>query len=728
MAIYTPGIDYSATANAIARENNVKQIGHSIDQQNLNTQALKRQGQSLDLQQRSLDVQGDMLVGNIITQISGQAMQLGTTLKAKAQQAEMATAKTSAVDAANQFREMIAESILNGGTKAVQGADGVWDIQMDQGLEQWRAGQLEAIASSSDSKEVKQWRMQALNDTYASGQSQVISGILNKTQATIEQQYDLNLASALQTDSQSGSYDMGAAVISSRSDFSDLQKQVAFASYQKSVDKRFQTTQVSNLAFTEGIEKATEYAYNLKGFSPEEIQGFVATATKTDQQVTAAIATSTASIMSKGLEAGASPAELYKAVEDRVDGMPEDRRQAAIDTAKATHTAWATKQGYALANADLQSVDAAYLTKQRDSITKKGGALHQSIFDGLDQTAATFGAMYDKRIDELNRLEKTQLENLSKAQIKENKTILDASLAMLKNGDISPTMAMQAVRGLNAQATESNEDDLYQMEMLTKINDEIVPERYKPLTTKFLSEMESLKFGMKVDNKKGLTEEQTSQIAEARDYANTAVANIFMNTAANEITPKEVADQLGIIKSTFIAKSVKSLESGEVVDRWSLFNDKDATDDALAKNHEFGGLATIAVQMDQSGNIQWSNPDQKATYDAVAGQLANELKTLGIQVTSESSPLVINGVPKPVPIFKAKLGINDLYAEFMGTKKDDRPEQWVTVNKGDVFTSTDGKTWYQWKTIDTKAKFKTETAVDRYFNQFRTTQSGTRAW
>jgi hypothetical protein len=715
MAIYTPGIDYSATANAIARENNVKQIGHSIDQQNLNTLALKRQGQSLDLQQRELDVQRDMLAGNIITQITGQAMSLGTTLKAKAQQAEMATAKTSAVDAAAQFREMIAESILNGGTKAVQGADGVWDIQMDPGLEQWRTSQMEAIAASSDSKEVKQWRMQTLSDTYASGQSQVISGILNQTQATIEQQYDLNLASALQTDAKTGSYEMGAAVISGRSDYSDLQKQVAFASYQKSVDKRFQTTQVSNLAFTEGIDKATEYAYGLKGFSPEEIQGFVATAARTDQQVTAAIATSAASVMSKGLEAGASPAELYKAVEDRVDGMPEDRRQAAIETAKATHIAWATKQGYALANADLQSVDAGYLTRQRDSITKKGGPLHQSIFDGLDQTAATFGAMYDRRIDELNRLEKTQLENLSKAQIKENKTILDASLAMLKNGDISPAMAMQAVRGLNANATESDEDDLYQMEMLTKINDEIVPERYKPLTTKFLSEMESLKIGLTDDSKKGMTAEQTIQIAEARDYANTAIANIFMNTAANEITPKEVADQLGMIKSTFIAKSVKALESGEVVDKLRLVNDPDATDDALDKLHQFGGLPVIAVQMDKDGAIQWSNPEYKATYDAVAGQIANELQNLGIQVTSESSPLMVNRVPKPIPTFRAML-------------EGGEAEQWVTVNKGDVFTSTDGKSWYKWKTIDTKAKFKTETPVDKFFDQFRTKQSGTRAW
>ena len=74
--------------------------------------------------------------------------------KKKAVQAELATAKTTALDAAAKFDELITESILNGGTKATQNADGMWDITPDQSLMQWRTEQMEAIAASSDSKEV----------------------------------------------------------------------------------------------------------------------------------------------------------------------------------------------------------------------------------------------------------------------------------------------------------------------------------------------------------------------------------------------------------------------------------------------------------------------------------------------------------------------------------------------------------------------------------------------
>lgn len=730
MPIYTPKTDYSALKNAISYQADAAQAGHRITQQGIDMNRMALQDKSLDLQENKMNFDYGMMWYDAALDAAKLGVQTYDHFKKKAVQAELATAKTTALDAAAKFDELITESILNGGTKATQNADGMWDITPDQSLIQWRTEQMEAIAASSDSKEVKQWRMQALSETYASGQKKILSGILNQTQATIDDQYGVSLSKALENDAQTGTYDMGIAVIGSRSDFTDQQKQVAFANYQKSVDKRFQTSQVSKIAFTEGLDKATEYAYSLKGFTPEEIQGFVTTATKTDSQVTAAIATNASSIMSNGLNAGASPSELYKAVEDRVDGMPEDRRQTAIDTARATHTAWATKQGYALANIDLESVDVEYLTKQKASITQKDGSIYKSVFSGLDQTAATFGAMYDKRIDELKKLEATTLTNLSKEQVKENKTIADATLALLKNGDISPTLAMQAVQGLDTGKTDSNEDDLYQMEMLTKINDEIVPERYKPLTTKFLSEMESLKFGIKVDSKKGMTAEQTSQIAEARDFANTAIANIFMNTAANEMNPNEVAEQLGMIKNTFISKSVAALESGEVVDRWRLINDPKAIDDALDKNHQFGGLSTVAITMDRNGSIQWADKDQKATYDAVADSIANELRSMGIQVTSESSPLMVNRVPKPVPTFRAKLEGEraTLQEEFMGIEKGGEVEQWVTVNKNDVFTSTDGKSWYQWKSIPTKEKFKTETAVDRYFNQFRTPNRGTGAW
>ncbi|NCB66800.1 MAG: hypothetical protein EOM48_11635, partial [Bacilli bacterium] len=271
MAIYTPRTDYSSTANAIATEGNVKQIGWNIKQQDLNTNTLKLQGQSLELSQQSLDLDKAKLVMDATIE----AVKLGGQIYMTAEQAQMSTAKTTALDASTQFSELITESVLNGGTKAIQGNDGKWDIQLDPSLEQWRTSQVEAITNSKDSKSVKDWRMQALNEIYASGQSKILAGVLNQSQETIDQQYQLSITKALQTDVQTGSYDMGEALISSRADFSPLQKQVQFAAYQKTVDKNFQAAQVSKIAFTEGLDKATEYAYSLKGFTPEEIQGFV---------------------------------------------------------------------------------------------------------------------------------------------------------------------------------------------------------------------------------------------------------------------------------------------------------------------------------------------------------------------------------------------------------------------------------------------------------------------
>ena len=130
-----------------------------------------------------------------------------------------------------------------------------------------------------------------------------------------------------------------------------------------------------------------------------------------------------------------------------------------------------------------------------------------------------------------------------------------------------------------------------------------------------------------------------------------------MNTAANEMNPNEVAEQLGMIKNTFISKSVAALESGEVVDRWSLINDPKAIDDALDKNHQFGG----PFHRRHHHGPERCHPvgrtrNQKATYDAVADSIANELRNMGIQVTSESSPLMVNRVPKPVPNLQGEAG------------------------------------------------------------------------
>ena len=62
---------------------------------------------------------------------------------------------------------------------------------------------------------------------------------------------------------------------------------------------------------------------------------------------------------------------------------------------------------------------------------------------------------------------------------------MDATFESMKAGTISPATAMQAVSGLSGNTPGEYDDDLYEMKLLDKIKDNIVPDAYKPSVTKF---------------------------------------------------------------------------------------------------------------------------------------------------------------------------------------------------------------------------------------------------
>ena len=735
MAIYTPSADYSSLANAYAIKDRVTQAGHAIEQQKINTQMLDLNDEILNINQKAIDLNRDILYFNAaisLIEIGGKVVEDVILQK------QMEKAKTSAIDAGADLSRIIADSILNGGTQAIQGDDGKWAIQLDPAIEQWYNNQIEAIGASKNSKAVKQWQTQALAQTFANGQTQVINQVLKETMATIDQQHDLNMTSALQTDALTGSYEMGTTQINSRTDLSPAQKALQIQAYQKTVDFNHENHKISAISTTEGLAKATEYAYSLSNqFTPEQVQSFVKTASVTDQQLSQAIGTNAATAMASGLDSGKAPAALYEQIASYTEEMPEDRKLVADEAARAAHTAWATRQGYMISNIDLQSVDVDYLKDRRDSIIQENGELNQTIFAGLDKTPAAFAAMYEKRIDELEKLEATTLSNQNKEQIKENKAITDATFALLQQGEISPAQAIEAMHNLDsANSTEGYEDDLYQTQMLNKINDAIVPEQYKTITKDFLKKLEGLKFGIKVDKKKGITPEQNAYIAEATYFANEAIANIFMNTAAKDLTPDQVARELERIENTFVGKAVKALESGEVVDKWRPFRDPKAIDDALEKLHTFGDQQdTIPVQKDRHGNFVWSNQNYKATFDAIGQELTQLLSENGVTPTSLAIPITIDGVAKPAPIIQGEFSDgrsatgSAMAAASFGTMGLDKSVPmagtsrfWFTVNKNDIFWTTDpsgSDGWHHWKSIDTVKKFKKENEIDGYFDIYR---------
>ena len=104
----------------------------------------------------------------------------------------------------------------------------------------------------------------------------------------------------------------------------------------------------------------------------------------------------------------------------------------------------------------------------------------------------------------------------------------------------------------------------------------------------------------------------------------------------------------------------------------------------------------------------------KATYDAIGDELAQQFKSqMGIDLTSERSPLKIDGKAYPTPIFQGKApGWENSY--------------YFAVDQGDIFASPDGKTWQYWNSFDTVAKFKETTPVNEFFNQFRTQPTQTK--
>lgn len=104
----------------------------------------------------------------------------------------------------------------------------------------------------------------------------------------------------------------------------------------------------------------------------------------------------------------------------------------------------------------------------------------------------------------------------------------------------------------------------------------------------------------------------------------------------------------------------------------------------------------------------------KATYDAIGDELEQQFKSqMGIDLTSERSPLKIDGKAYPTPIFQGKApGWENSY--------------YFAVDQGDIFASSDGKTWQYWNSFDTVAKFKETTPVNEFFNQFRTQPTQTK--
>ena len=94
-----------------------------------------------------------------------------------------------------------------------------------------------------------------------------------------------------------------------------------------------------------------------------------------------------------------------------------------------------------------------------------------------------------------------------------------------------------------------------------------------------------------------------------------------------------------------------------MIDKWRLFRDPTATDDALFKLDAFSSIKPLYA--DNDNNYEWVNPQIKQTYDAVSGQLSNELSERGIQISAAASPLMVRERSISDPCIPRKEGRKD---------------------------------------------------------------------
>lgn len=641
MAIYAPSIDYSSTANAITNKYNAKRMEIGVDYGKLSLQSDQLSKKSLDLQQKQIDLNRqsmwvDFALG--AAQIGAQAWQ---TAKTKTEQSQLDSAKNNIFDISLELTDIIVDDYDNNRTVITTGEDGKAKVDWNPDMLSWYEGKIAEIDNSKEMDSVKAYRKNALNSLMEGATTQLLKVAMNDADAVSEEQYKLGLSKALQSDMANGGTEMGRSIIYSRDGLSKAMKDVQFAAYEETLGYNRSKETVLRTARLEGMTKATELAHSLVGqygIMEEDAQAFIASAAKGDAQVKSTLVSDAMTMFTSGLEQGLSPAELYSQLDDTTKGIPEDRKQAMQEAAKASHITWATEQGATMWRNDSNSVDIEYLKEQRDSITKKDGTIYNSIYKGLDDMAQSQGALYDKKIA---ALEKTFVD-ADKEQVKRNKVVVDGIKSRVQSGDMSGYEAAEMLNAIGAN-TKGIEDDFYASELAGELKDLVVPSEYKKIAEKTLDAMDKNNWGY--DLKK---DEQNPRAAAARTNAWGAIVSLFMATPAKDITADAFSKELDRIVSGYTAETIDAVREVKI-------DSRDTSEDMFQGVQKLSTIEETAdtVYYDTNGKVVWSDPAVEEVFDQVAGQMKNELTNLGIdlQVNTPAVPLTVDGETLPVPMY-----------------------------------------------------------------------------
>ena len=447
------------------------------------------------------------------------------------------------------------------------------------------------------------------------------------------------------------------------------------------------------------IVQRMQYEPGLSPFSQDQVDALKKTAKArvlgNDKEKTQAATETASRIMTEGLEAEKNPSIIWTQVKSATQGMPVTRANAAIEAAKNVQEQWATKKGYELwqVHKDLDLVE---LRKQRADVDS--GYTSLTVFDGVPEVKLTFLKMYDAQIKALEQ----KYEGLSDDQIKTSKNMQDLALAGWESGALSGKDAIAGMFEL-ARGTAGIADDVYAIELSNKMVNKL-PAKYKEGGSTALKALESIHFGLPMNDKGKLSNpEDATRESAYRQWALGAMADLFMDVAGNDMSTLEFGEKIEEIKQVFISGNLEILQSGEVIDKWRLFRDPTATDDALFKLDAFSSIKPLYA--DNDNNYEWVNPQIKQTYDAVSGQLSNELSERGIQISAAASPLMVGNEVYPIPVFQGK---------------KDGKTAYFTFNRDEIFTSPNALDWTVYEKINTRAKFsKGTSAIDEFFDSYR---------
>jgi hypothetical protein len=276
--------------------------------------------------------------------------------------------------------------------------------------------------------------------------------------------------------------------------------------------------------------------------------------------------------------------------------------------------------------------------------------------------------------------------------------------------------AREAVNSLanTGQNTPSMQDDSYVEEMITKINDNVVPSRLRPYVDAFMERMDLQAWGLQVSrtntgriDQQNLSAETLERMSESKTWAYAAIADLLMESAAGDISVIDFNNSMNNISRVFTAKNLDAISSAKIMEGWR----RDPSEDMVDINYAMGSTKPVFYDDDEQ-DYQWVNDEVKSTFNSVAGQFKNELEDKGVSIMGTATPLYLNGEAYPYP-------------QFMGRDKKTGQTVLYTIDRDDIFASMDnGKTWeVQWSLGKDNKKINTSdldyTNLNQYFNRFR---------